>query len=80
MGTITILPETTINPITLIGERAGVCWGADTRDKEKNYKRGMDCILSRHGRTLEYINIEMIIYIISVKCLKSFLPSEHIKI
>lgn len=61
MGSITILPETTTNPISLIGERAGVCWGADTTDKEKNYKRGMDCILSNHGRTLEYVNIEMIL-------------------
>lgn len=61
MGTITILPETTKNPISLIGERAGVCWGADITDKEKNYKRGMDCILSGHGRTLEYVNIEMIL-------------------
>lgn len=61
MGTITILEETTKNPISLIGERAGVCWGADVTDKEKNYKRGMDCILSNHGRTLEYVNIEMIL-------------------
>lgn len=61
MGTIIILPETTKNPITLIGERAGVCWNADTSDKEKNYKRGMDCILANHGRTLEYVNVEMII-------------------
>ena len=61
MGTITILPETTKNPISLIGERAGVCWNADISDKEKNYKRGMDCILANHGRTLEFVNIEMII-------------------
>lgn len=61
MGTIAILPETTKNPISLIGERAGVCWGADTTDKEKNYKRGMNCITSEHGRTFEYVNIEMII-------------------
>lgn len=61
MGKVTILNETTLNPITLIGERAGVCWGADIRNKEKNYKRGMDCILSNHGRTLEFVNIEMIL-------------------
>lgn len=61
MGVITILPETTRNPITLIGERAGICWGANITNKEKNYKRGMDCILANHGRTLEYVNIEMII-------------------
>lgn len=61
MGTITILEETTKNPITLIGKRAGVCWGADISNDERNYKRGMDCILANHGRTLEYVNIEMII-------------------
>lgn len=61
MGKITILPETTENPISLIGMRAGVCWGGDTEDPEKNYKRGMDCILSNHGRTMEYVNVEMII-------------------
>ncbi len=61
MGTITILPETTKKPITLIGQRAGVCWGADTSDPAKNYKRGMDCIESGHGRTLEFVNVEMIL-------------------
>ncbi len=61
MGNIIILEETTINPITLIGKRAGVCWGADITDDTKNYKRGMDCITSNHGRTLEYVNVEMII-------------------
>lgn len=58
---ITILPETTKNPITLIGKRAGVCWGADITDDEKNYKRGLECIQNNHGRTLEYVNVEMII-------------------
>lgn len=61
MGTITILPETTKNPITLMGARSGVCYGSDITDNEKNYKRGMDCILSGHGRVLEYPNVEIII-------------------
>ena len=61
MGKIILLPETTKNPITLIGQRAGVCWGADTSDAEKNYKRGWDCITSGHGRTLEFVNVEMIL-------------------
>ena len=39
MGKITILPETTKNPITLIGERAGICFGADITDDLKNLKR-----------------------------------------
>ena len=58
---VIILPETTKNPISLIGERAGICWGADTTDNEKNYKRGLDCINANHGRTLEYVNIEMVL-------------------
>lgn len=61
MGTVTILPETTKTPITLIGERAGVCWGADTTNPGKNYKRGMDCIDSGHGRVLEFVNVEMVL-------------------
>lgn len=59
--TVTILNETTKNPITLMGERAGVCWGADITDEEKNYKRGLDCLKSGHGRVLEYVNVEMIL-------------------
>lgn len=61
MGSIMILPETTKNPITLMGRRAGCCWNANITDDRKNYKRGMDCIKSGHGRVMEYVNIEMII-------------------
>lgn len=61
MGNVIILEETTKNPITLIGKRAGVCWGADVTEDSKNYRRGIDCITSNHGRTLEYVNVEMII-------------------
>ena len=58
---ITILKETTKNPITLMGERAGVCWGADISNQDKNYKRGLDCIKSGHHRVMEYVNVEMIL-------------------
>jgi len=61
MGTVTIIKETTKNPITLMGERAGVCWGADVEDAAKNYARGIDCIKSGHHRVMEYVNVEMII-------------------
>ncbi len=72
MGKIIILPETTKNPITLIGKRAGVCWGADISDNEKNYKRGMECIMAQHGRTLEYVNVEMIIDGYSARVIREF--------
>ena len=61
MGKITILEETPKNPISLMGQRAGVCWGANVDDKEKSYARGIDCIKSGHHRVMEYVNIEMIL-------------------
>lgn len=51
---IRVLTDTTDIPITQIGEMAGICWGADTSDHKKNFKRGIDCIQSNHGRTLEF--------------------------
>lgn len=50
-----------LNPITSIGEVAGICWGADTKDKTKNYKRGIDCLKNNHGRVMEYTDIEVVI-------------------
>ena len=72
MGTVTILPETTKNPITLMGSRAGICWSANVSDNEKNYKRGLDCIKSGHGRVMEYVNVEMIIDGYSAKVIREF--------
>ena len=61
MGKITIQSETTIDPISLIGREAGVCWGADIDNEEINYKRGIDCLVSGHGRTWEYPQVYMIL-------------------
>lgn len=61
MGKITIMPETTKDPISLIGRCAGVCWGGNTSDPNKNYKRGLDCINAGHGRTFEYPDVYAVI-------------------
>ena len=61
MGKVIILDETTKNPLTLMGKRAGGCWGGDIQDNAKNYKRGLDCLESGHGRVLEYVNVEMVL-------------------
>lgn len=61
MGIVTILPETTQKPITLMGERSGICWGSNTTNDSKNFKRGLDCLDSGHGRVLEFVNAEMIL-------------------
>ena len=57
MGQITIQEETTKNPITLIGKEAGICYGSDTSNSEKNYKRGINNRKSGHGRTMEFPQI-----------------------
>lgn len=64
---VTIQEDTTKNPIQLIGREAGVCWGADVADEEKNYKRGLDCIKSNHGRTLEFPQVYMVLTDISAR-------------
>jgi len=58
MGKVIIQKEyTTRNPITMIGTEAGICWGADTTNEEKNYKRGIDCLENEHGRTFEFPDV-----------------------
>lgn len=57
MGKVIISEHTTKNPISLIGEMAGVCWGADTTNAAKNYKRGIDCLENEHGRTFEFPDV-----------------------
>lgn len=72
MATVTILPETTKNPITFIGYCAGVCWGADISDQQKNYQRGIQCIESGHGRTEDFPNIVMVIDNASAKVIREW--------
>ncbi len=61
MSKIIIQKETTTDPVSLIGREAGVCWGADITDAVKNYKRGIHCLSSGHGRTWEYPQVYMIL-------------------
>jgi thymidylate synthase (FAD) len=67
---VTILNGTTKNPLQAIGERAGICWGGDTSNKEKNIKRAIDCITSGHGRVLEYVSIEFVVEDISARAVR----------
>lgn len=69
---VTILEETTKNPISKIGYMAGVCWNSPVDDAEKNYKRGMDCILSEHGRTFEFPDVELVIDGYSARCIREW--------
>ena len=57
MGKIIISERTVKDPITLIGEMAGICYGSPVNDKEKNYKRGLHNLASGHGRTWEFPDV-----------------------
>ncbi|MDO5558415.1 MAG: FAD-dependent thymidylate synthase [Oscillospiraceae bacterium] len=69
---ITILSETTLNPITKIGERAGICQGANITDPVANYKRGIECLESNHGRAFEYVNVELCIADVSARVIREW--------
>ena len=58
---IKIQPYTTKNPISMIGEEAGICYGVNTDDEIKNYQRGLDCLRSGHGRTFEFPDVYLTI-------------------
>ena len=49
------------NPIEEIGKVAGICWGADLTNTEKNFKRGLECIENNHGRVMEFTSIQIVI-------------------
>lgn len=72
MSRVVIESETSKNPISLIGKMAGVCWNADTCDEEKNYMRGIDCLKSNHGRTLEYPQVYMVLDGYSARVIREF--------
>lgn len=57
MGKVTIQEYTTKHPITMIGTEAGVCWGANTTDQDANFRRGISCLESGHGRTFEFPDV-----------------------
>lgn len=59
-------------PITLIGECVGNCYGSDTSNPIKNYKRGKQCILDGHGRVEEYPDVIMEIDGYSIKVAREF--------
>lgn len=72
MGQVIILPETIKNPITVIGRNAAICYNSDIDDDEKNYKRGIDCIVHKHGRAMEFAAVHMVLDGYSAKVIREF--------
>lgn len=69
---ITINPVTPTNPITLIGECIGPCYGSDISNPEKNYKRGLNSVSAGHGRVLEYAEAWFVIEGYSARVIREF--------
>ena len=72
MGNIIIQNHTTLHPIAMIGEEAGVCWGADTNSIHKNIKRGKKCLSDGHFRTSEFPDIYMVLDGYSARVIREF--------
>ena len=72
MGKIIIQSLTTEKPISVMGMEAGICWGGDVTDEEKNYKRGLDCLQSGHLRTAEYPQVYMVLDGYSARVIREF--------
>ncbi|WP_191013885.1 FAD-dependent thymidylate synthase [Treponema zioleckii] len=69
---IEIFDSTDKYPLQKIGKYAGVCWNSPIDDAEKNIKRAKDCIISGHGRVLEYVDIEMCITGYSARAIREY--------
>lgn len=72
MGKVIVQRYTTDNPISLMGEEAGICWNADTSDEEKNFKRGLNCLQNGHLRVAEYVQIYLVLDGYSARVIREF--------
>lgn len=72
MGKVIIQEMTTKNPIQLMGLEAGICWNSNTSDSQANYKRGLDCLQSEHGRVSEFPQIFMVLSGYSARVIREY--------
>lgn len=59
-------------PITLTGQVAGICYGkpTDGKDADSDYKRGLNCFKTNHGRTEEFPDIIIRVDGYSARCVR----------
>lgn len=72
MGKVIIQKWTTKLPISMAGVEAAVCYGGRIDDSALNYKRGLDCFKSEHGRTWEYPQIYLVMEGYSARVMREF--------
>ena len=73
MGAIKILEQTCKNPIQFMGQCAGIAYGSDITDPQKNYRRGLNCVKAGHGRVLEFCDVYMDIQGYSARVIREFM-------
>lgn len=69
---VEILEGTDKYPLQKIGKMAGICWNSPVNNVEKNIKRAKECILSGHGRVMEYVDIEMCLSEVSARVIREW--------
>ncbi len=69
---IQVFDSTDKYPLQKIGKMAGVCWNSPIDSEEKNINRAKDCIISGHGRVLEYVDIEICISGYSARAIREY--------
>lgn len=70
MGQVIIQEFTPKNPLEIIGQESGICYHSDVSNREKNIKRGKNCIKSGHYRTMEYAQVFMVLSDYSAKLIR----------
>lgn len=72
MEKVKILEQTLKNPISFMGQCAGIAYNSDASDPEKNYKRGLSCVKDGHYRMLEFCDIYFELNGYSIRCIREF--------
>lgn len=73
MGKVTILEQTIKNPLSFMGECAGIAYDSDISSQKKNKKRGLSCVRAGHGRMWEFCDIFMKIEGYSIRVMREFM-------
>lgn len=68
----------TNDPEYVIGQMAGICYGSQNDDREKNIKRAAHCVDKGHLATLRFAHATFHISGISRACSHQFVRSKHL--
>jgi thymidylate synthase (FAD) len=73
-----LLLNHTNDPEFVIGQMAGICYGSQSDDREKNIKRAAHCVDKGHLATLRFAHATFHVSGISRACSHQFVRSKHL--